>query len=179
MTLPSDFDPTQESLKKIIELLTSLNDDQRRFVIVSAAAWFKDSSNLTPTLLKESEAKLNVPPTLGDFVFSKKTKNDAEAVAVLAYYLNVYRNQELFKTADLDALNKEAATGQIFGNITKSVNNATQRNRFFGMAGKGYKKITPLGKLVVEALPDEEKVKMLIKEHRPRPKRNTAKRDTT
>lgn len=177
MTLPSDFESAQESLKRVIELLTSLNDDQRRFVIVSAAAWFKDESNLTPTLLKGSQEKLT--PTLGDFVFSKKTKNDAEAVAVLAYYLTEYRNQELFKTADLDALNKEAATGQIFGNIKKSVNNATQRNRFLGMAGKGYKKITPLGKLVVEALPDEKEVKRIIKEHKPRPKRHKAnKRDS-
>lgn len=169
MTLPSDLDTSQQILKKVIELLSPLKENQRRFVLVSAAAWLGDSDMLHSTLLNEDiETKhLNIQ----DFVFSKKTQSDAEAVAVLAYYLSEFRKQDTFKTADLDALNKEAATGQTFGNITKTVNNATQRNKYFAMVGKGQKKITPLGKMIVEALPDDEKVKALIKKYKPRSKR--------
>src|SRR5258706_253819 len=118
MTLSSEFDSAQETLKQVIGLLSQLTEDQRKFVFVSAATWFGDSDKLTTAPLKQ-EADTNLKSlNLQDFIFSKKTKNDAEAVAVLAYYLRAYRNQDLFKTADLDALNKEAATGQTFGNIT-------------------------------------------------------------
>lgn len=176
MATISDFDSVQDVLKKVIELIATLNEEQRKFVLLSASAWFKDSGNLTTSLLKEQGTESNEnPPSLQDFVFSKKTKNDAEAVTVLAYYLTMYRKQELFKTADLEGLNREAATGQIFGKITKTVNNAARRSGFFASIGeKGFKKITPLGKMVVEALPDEEKVKKLIKDHQPRPKKRKA-----
>ena len=176
MTLPSEFDSAQEILRKVIGLLSPLTEDQRKFVFVSAAAWFGDSDKLTTPPLKQ-DVDTGTPPSLQNFVFSKKTKKDTEAVAVLGYYLAVYRGQELFKTTDIDALNKEAATGQIFGNVTKTVNNAAQRSRFFASVGeKGFKKITPLGRMVVEALPDEEEVKKIVQDHKPRPKKRKAKK---
>lgn len=180
MATTSGFDSVQDVLKKVIELVTPLNEEQRKFVLLSASAWFKDSDNLTASLLKEQGAESNEnPPSLQDFVFSKKTKNDAEAVTVLAYYLTMYRKQELFKTADLEGLNIEAATGQAFGNIAKTVNNAAQRSRFFISVGnKGYKKITLLGKKIVEALPNEKEVKRLLDENKPRSKRKSSKKET-
>lgn len=177
MSLPSNFDSAQEALRAVINILEPLRNDQRRFVLHSTAAWFNDSD----TTALPSPHNTNTEPepaNLQDFVFFKKTKNDAEAVAVLAYYLEIYRNQKLFKTTDLDKLNHEAGTGQKFGNITKIVNNATQRNQFFAIAGNGFKQLTPLGRMIVKALPDEEEVKKIIKEHKPRPqKRKATKKD--
>ena len=173
----TELNPMHEALNVVIEALKPLNVDQRRSVLQSAAHLFGNADALTPTAQQANHlgSQSNLP-ALEKFVFEKKTTNDAIAATVLAYYLTVFRKQETFKTADLDALNKEAGTGQIFGNITKTVNNATQRNRFLAMAGNGFKKITPLGRLVVEALPDEEKVKAILEEHKPRAKRKPRKK---
>jgi hypothetical protein len=51
----------------------------------------------------------------------------------------------------------------------KAVNNATLRNGFFSQAGKGLKRITPLGQRVVEALPDNVLVMAIIEENNLRP----------
>jgi hypothetical protein len=172
----TEINPMHDALNAVIEVLKPLNVDQRRSVLQSAAHLFGSAD-----VLSTAEQTVTTPgsqsnlPELERFVFEKKTSNDAIAVTVLAYYLAVYRKQETFKTADLDALNKQAGTGQVFGNISKTVNNATQRNRLLAMAGDGFKKITPLGRLVVEALPDEEKVQAILEEHKPRIKRKRRK----
>ncbi len=180
MTAPADLtdlNPMHEALNVVIDALKPLSTDQRRSVLQSAANLFGNADVIpTPPQQVASTASLLNPPDLQSFVFEKKTSNDTIAVTVLAYYLSVYRKRETFKASDLDALNKEAATGQIFGNINKTVNNATQRTRFLAMAGNGFKKITPLGKLVVEALPEEEKVKAIIEKHKPRTKRKSRKK---
>src|SRR5688572_19271019 len=141
MNTSSDFESTQEILKTVINTLKQLSDDQRRFVLVSAAAWFNDSDKITPP--QERGNAETEPQNLQDFVFQKKTKSDAEAVAVLAYYLETHKGQKSFKTADLAKLNQEAGTGQKFGNINKTVNNAAQRYQFFASAGNGFKQLTP------------------------------------
>ncbi|MER2514150.1 MAG: hypothetical protein ABTQ25_17330 [Nitrosomonas ureae] len=176
--MPADFVAIQEVLKKVINILEPLGGDERRYVIRSTAAWFNDTERIT-TNPPHQDVNIEVEPAnLQNFVFLKKTKNDSEAVAVLAYYLEVFRNQKSFKTADLEKLNIEAGTGQKFGNINKTVNNAAQRSYFFAPAGKGFKQLTPLGRMVVKALPDEEKVKQLIEEHKPRAKRKVIKNTT-
>lgn len=175
--MPSDFESIQETLRKVINLLTPLTEEQRKFVVVSAAAWFGDSDKLVAQPQQNKTSAEAETPNLQDFVFSKKTKNDVEAVAVLGYYLTKYKGQELFRTSDLDSLNKEAATGQVFGNITKTVNNAAQRSAFFASVGeKGFKKITPLGRMIVEALPNEDEVKRIMKENKPRSRRKSTKK---
>lgn len=173
MALPPDFNSAQEALKAVISILKPLGEDQRRFVLRSTAAWFNDSDKIATPPHQDTTTEVE-PANLQDFVFLKKTKNDAEAVAVLAYYLEVFRNQKLFKTSDLDKLNQEAGTGQKFGNINKTVNNATQRNQFFATAGNGFKQLAPLGRMVVKALPNGEEVKRIIKDHKPRLKKRRA-----
>lgn len=179
MLQDSDFTPIQVAVNKIIEALKPLSDNQRRTVLQSVANLFGESYAAIPTNLTSNQSPTDTEthaPNLQKFIFSKKTKNDAVAVTVLAYYLKKYRNQERFKTSDLEALNKEANTGKVFGNITKTVNNAYSRYRLLDTDGEGYKKITYPGELVVEALPDEEKVKALIEEHKPRAKRKPTKK---
>ena len=170
----TDLDPKHEALNVVINALKPLSIDQQRSVLNSAANYFS-----LPLLSQQgsgSGSQSDVPD-LQSFVFERRTDNDAIAVTVLAYYLLKYRNRSKFKAADLDALNTEAGTGKIFGNIYKTVNNATQRNRFLSKTGDGFKQIAPLGRLVVEALPDEEKVEALLEKNKPKPKRKTRKKN--
>lgn len=180
MTVPTDLtdlNPMHVALNVVIDALKPLTIDQRRSVLQSAANLFGNADVIaTPPQQGTGSSFPSSPPDLQSFIFEKKTSNDVLAVTVLAYYLSEYRERKTFKTSDLDVLNREAATGQIFGNINKTVNNATQRNRFLAMTGDRFKRITPLGKLVVQALPDEEKVKAIIEEHKPRTKRKPRKK---
>ncbi len=176
MTQASDFDPAHAVLNTVINALKPLNDDQRRSVLRSVVALFNETEVIPAGMETRIKPSPENAPSPEEFVFSKNTKRDTARIAVLAYYLTVYRNQDTFKTADLEALNQEAR-GQRFGNIAKSVNNAAQRNGLLAMTGSGFKAITPLGKLIVEALPNDEKVKDILGEYKPRVKRKLRKKD--
>lgn len=187
MTQLSEFENELQALRVVLSALEPLDDQRRQFVLRSAAERFSITFYQPEiTKLDKSTTQLNVDgeedqsttqspiPGLEDFVFLKKTGVDAQRVAVLAYYLLKYRNQPSFKPTDLLALNREAA-GRPFGNLIKITNNATVRDGFLGQAGRGFKRLAPLGIRVVEALPDVEKVRALIKEHKP-PIRTKAKK---
>ena len=111
-----------------------------------------------------------------EFLLYKSPQTDVERVACLAYYLTHYRNQEQFKTVDISALNTEAAQLK-FSNATTALDNATKQNHFLIQGNKGFKKISYLGELYVQALPDREKAKEAIS--RTRNKKVSKKNDTS
>ena len=94
----------------------------------------------------------------------------------MAYYLTKYRDMPEFKTKDLTELNKQTAAARRLSNPPRAVNHATDTYRFLSAAGGGKKQITTLGEAVVEALPDREKVKAALAEHKPRRARKRSNR---
>lgn len=108
-----------------------------------------------------------------DFVSHKKPQSLVERVACLAYYLTHYRDTGHFKTADIVALNTEAAAHK-FGNPSRDVDNADRQNGYIVSAGNGAKQLTVRGEAVVEALPDREAVKVALQEHAHKPKRSSS-----
>jgi hypothetical protein len=108
------------------------------------------------------------------FLAKKKPDNNYERVACLAYYLTNYRNTPTFKTKDIDALNTESAHN--FRNAPRDVMHATSAYRYLSPAGGGKKQITSLGEAVVDALPDREKVKAVIGEHKPSRKKRVRRK---
>lgn len=176
MTIPDEFNTIQEATEIIVKTLKPLSPEQRQSVLSYVANLFGNPDSVNqiekPKVEKDSTFQFR---DLEEFVFLKKTDKEIERVAVLAYFLEKQRNQHQFKTADLEKLNFEAA-GRPFGNIHKAVNNATIRNYYFAPVGNGYKRLTPLGRLIVEALPDKKKVSEIIKEHKPPPKRKASKK---
>lgn len=111
--------------------------------------------------------------TAKQFVTGKKPKTDVEKITCLAYYLRHYRNVSAFKTGDLIALNTEAQQLD-FSNASVASNNAL-RSGLLGKAGKGSKQITAKGEAVVDALPDQEKVKEAMKHGGKRKRRRNKK----
>ena len=112
-----------------------------------------------------------------EFLHQKQPKRDVERVACLAYYLSQYRGTPHFKTTDISKLNTEAAQIKL-SNPSYSINNAI-RSGYITTATKGMKQISALGEKFVEALPDQEAakeiMKSLTKPKRSR-KRNSVKR---
>jgi hypothetical protein len=99
------------------------------------------------------------------FIAQKRPSNDYERVTCLAYYLTHRRNSPQFKTRDITKLSTEAALH--VSNLSQAVGHATTRHHFLASAGRGAKQITTLGEAVAEALPDQERVKAVIREHKP------------
>lgn len=173
----NDFDKELEALKQVLVTLQPLGDEQRKFVLKSAAERFglvipksqnfeetpDSDTDLIPTETKTTRLPANITPK--EFIKRKKPDSDVLRVACLAYYLTYARNQSEFKSEDIAKLNTDAAV-QNFGNPLKTVNNAMARSHFLAPAGGGKKQITAHGEDVVNALPDLKKVAAIIKEYK-------------
>ncbi len=103
------------------------------------------------------------------FMVAKRPQLDTERVAVLAYLLKHNRNTAAFKTGDLTKMNIDAG-GRELSNPSAIARNAV-RAGYLAKAGGGKKQISPLGEMVVEALPDQVAVKTLLAEHKPKGRR--------
>lgn len=95
------------------------------------------------------------------FLAAKAPTTDVERITCLAYYLTKIRKMQSFKTADLTALNTEAA-GHRFSNAAATAKNAVNQNGYLAQAGGGARQITAHGERVVEALPDREAVAAVL-----------------
>jgi hypothetical protein len=100
------------------------------------------------------------------FMSGKRPTTDMERVTCLAYFLTHSRNINAFKTKDLTDLNIEAAQPKL-SNASATCRNAVTHG-FLALAGSGRKQVTPRGDAVVGALPDRDKVKAALEEHKTR-----------
>lgn len=107
-----------------------------------------------------------------EFMVMKKPSSEIERITCLAFYLSKYRNISAFKTKNLTKLNIEAAQPS-FSNPTVFARNAETAG-YLAKAGGGSKQISPLGESLVNALPDREKVKAVIKANIANRKRRSA-----
>ncbi len=103
------------------------------------------------------------------FLKSKDPKSKYQQVAVLAYYLIKKKGQDGINKDMIEAANKEAL-GRTIDDISGTLNDAKTKYGFFGTGSGGKKILLAYGEDIVEALPDQEKVKSLTK------KGNTKKR---
>jgi hypothetical protein len=112
------------------------------------------------------------------FMVARRPTTDIERVTCLAYFLTHARNVTAFKTKELTDLNMEAAQPRL-SNPSATARNAVGYG-FLAPAGGGRKQITPRGEALVKALPDREKVKAALDEHRIRkkPRKRTARKQT-
>jgi hypothetical protein len=110
------------------------------------------------------------------FLSQKTPNNDYEHIACLAYYLTNYREMPHFKTRDLTKLNTQTASSRRLSNPSQAVMHAAGTYHFLSAVGGGKKQITTLGEAVVDALPDREKVKAALADHKPRRPRKRGNR---
>lgn len=166
------------ALGTILEALDPLDDQARRFVLKTVGERLNLADALPATAPQIGlQSKSSVTPstqtqTIGtgltvctpkEFLKNKKPTSDVQRIACLAFYLTHNKDQQHFKTRDLTKLNTDAA-GIRLSNPAYAVTNATRQNKFLAPAGKGSKQITSLGEDIVNALPDQERVKATIAE---------------
>jgi len=168
------------ALGRVLEAIEPLEDSQRLWVLQTAASRVAVKINVgsgqngTTVVQGPSSAVGSIAaPVVGSpkaFVKAKNPQTDVQRVACLGYVLTNFRNTPHFKTKDLTELNTEAACPK-FSNTAVAVDNATKAG-YLTPAGKGNKQLTSLGEDLVDALPDQEKVRALASQNRrPRKKR--------
>jgi hypothetical protein len=108
-----------------------------------------------------------------DFIMEKRPQTDVEKVACLAYFLSHYRGTENFKTLDISKLNTEAAQIKL-SNAAQAVENAAKAG-FVISSSKGHKKISALGEIYVQALPDRVAARAAIAHAKPKRRRQREK----
>lgn len=179
--MSNTFQQEMAAIQKALEAISSLSEDQRQFAvetivkrlniqvtgIKSTDVQAQDSHSNHQTIDKKISPK--------QFMAQKKPTTEVEQIVCLAYYLTHFRDQPSFKTIELTKLNTEAATPKI-SNPTRSVDNATKQNFYLAAAGNGKKQITSFGEDIVKALPDREKVKLVISEGKPKKAKRTAQK---
>lgn len=170
------------ALGTVIAALDPLEEHKRLWVLQTAASRF--SLTIDPTVsgggnrLKGADT----PPDPGtdkiaggaeispqSFIRAKNPTTDVQRIACLAYYLTKHRNTARFKTKQLTDLNTEAKSPN-FSNAAVAVNNA-RKEKYLTPAGGGEKQLTNVGEDLVDALPDQERVKALRRPRRKRPRK--------
>lgn len=107
--------------------------------------------------------------SMAEFVKNKKPLNEYQRVAVIAYYLEHKEGKKEFKNAEMSKANTETARQPKIANITSVVTKARDRYKFLTKGiGKATHQLSTHGADIVEALPDESKVKALIAEGKSR-----------
>lgn len=169
-----------------MDAIGQLDDPQKLWVLQTAASRFslKIETSLGGGI---SSGGTGSPPASGTtqtpdgggvslkgFMRAKDPKTDVQKITCLAYYLTKFRDTTHFKTKDLIKLNTEAAWPN-FSNPTVAVNNA-RKDKYLTPAGKGDKQLTNRGEALVEALPDQEKVKSFMSKSPSRKKRGRQKK---
>jgi hypothetical protein len=91
------------------------------------------------------------------FIVSKKPASDVQKLTCLAVYLARERDTQHFTTKIIREAATEAAIR--FSNISVTIMNATRQNNYLVSASKGQHQVTARGEAVVDALPDQAKVK--------------------
>jgi hypothetical protein len=95
------------------------------------------------------------------FLDDKLPKTDVERVGCLAFFLAQSRETPHFKTADITALNTEAAQKPL-SNAAYAIGNAQQSGLLTNAGKRGHKQITSFGEKIVNALPDREAVAAVV-----------------
>jgi hypothetical protein len=170
-------------LRIMLEAMEKANPKSHSKLINTLATYFGAHSpthgrpSALPSFAQDSQPALDDSksfssdraPSPKEFMLAKAPQTDVDRIACLAYYLTHYREQDGFKTLDLSKLNAEAAQLK-FSNPAYATDNATKLG-FLIPHQKGQKKISALGEIYVQALPDRAAAKSAMAAARPRRKK--------
>jgi|ERR1017187_3190195 hypothetical protein len=181
----ASFDKELDAAKTILHALETFDEAQQRFVIKTVTdrlglsiATNPPQGGATPasqTGAAPSSGSLD-GQTAKQFLKAKLPKTDVQRIACLAYYQTNGKKQPHFKTEDLTNLNTEAG-GIRLSNASQAVSNAQHQNGFITSAGSGKCQITTIGEDLVDALPDQAAVKIVLAKHR-KPRKKHTKKDS-
>jgi len=170
------------TIKTIVTALEKITPEERNSVIDFVCKEIGVDRSSQPTGADVS-LKGEIPGPKVDidkFVKEKKPADQYQRVAVLAYYLKHFESTDEFKNKEIASANLRARQSRI-GNLADVISKADTRYHFLtkGIA-IGTRQLSTHGEEVVEAMPDQEKIKTLIKSFKTRkPRRKSSKKSKT
>ena len=193
MPTTNPFQDQVDALGTVLKALADLDADGQQFVVQTAATRLglgpvassgqqgngtTGGASTTPTG-GGAQTPIGSNTTPKQFLDLKRPTTDVERVTCLGYYLTHFRSTPHFKTADITALNTEAAQKEL-SNTSVAVGNAQTTNYITKAGKRGHKQITSFGEKVVNALPDREALKTVMEAEKKRgarrPKKKAAKK---
>ncbi len=174
-------DVASKAWTEIIDSLRPLEEEDKRRVWSSVSAFLRMEMPVLPqrarsqgTFFGEDSSPESVAfsedtsMSPKEFFSEKQPKTGIERIACLAYYLTHYRDTPHFKTRDLTELNMEAAQPK-FSSAGTFASNAVAEH-YLVSSTKGNRQISAIGEQIVQALPDREAKKLIMKNFKPRKK---------
>jgi predicted ATP-grasp superfamily ATP-dependent carboligase len=160
-------------LPQVLSLLRKIHPNAMPKVISAISAYFevedKEQQIITTDIVKKGDFSEDRTLSPKEFILQKNPQNDVERVACLAYYLTYYRKQPKFKTLDISKLNTEAAQLK-FSNPSFAVVNAINGGYIVSVNKNGTKQISAFGEKFVQALPDRDAARNIMKSTKSRRK---------
>ena len=156
-----NHDPEAVAIGTIMKALESLKDARKdavlNFVMQRVGVIVDTNKSKIPSV---TTSVLN--DDIKIFLKSKDPQNKYQQVAVLAYYLIKKRGESGVNKDMIEIANKDAL-GRTIDDISSTLNDAKNKYGFFGTGSGGKKILLAYGEDIVDALPDQEKVKKLAK----------------
>lgn len=164
---PADY-PELEALSIVIRTLQGLPAATTQRVLAAAAAFLdvplrgavglgsarSDDHALGGRVPQMSLFSEDRTPGPKEFLLDKRSRSDVEKVVCLAYYLTHYRDTPQFRAIELGKLNTEAAQPK-FSSLMESAEGAIREGLLLPTS-KSMLRLSPLGELYVQALPDRD-----------------------
>jgi|SRR5882724_7805619 len=154
-----------EALKEIDRILSNLQEEEISRIFEWISSKYKiNLQKIGSPVISDRPLENNSPLSVKEFITLKKPENFYERIACLAYYLEKYKGIENFKTADITKINQEARLDRL-PNPALYVSDATISYGYLSSIGGGKKALSIRGEVLVNALPDRDKVINALLEH--------------
>ena len=163
-----------QAIQDVLEIFKKINPEDRTRILKTVGTFLNVNSHQPAEFPQEITHEKNHERRNGTYSFSedrsmsakefllqKKPATDTERVACLAFYLTHYCDTPYFKTLEISKLNMDAAQIKL-SDAAVAVNNAT-RDGLLVPASKGQKQISAMGEMFVQALPDRDAAKKILK----------------
>lgn len=173
-----------QAIQDVLEIFKKINPEDRTRILKTVGTFLNVNYHRPPEVPQEIAYGENNERRNGthsfsedrsmsakEFLLQKKPATDAERVACLAFYLTHYCNTPYFKTLEISKLNMDAAQIK-FSDVAAAMNNAT-KGGLLVPASKGQKQISAMGEMFVQALPDRDAAKEILKASKSRKRSKT------
>jgi hypothetical protein len=167
------IDPEAKAISQIILALDNIAPERKMFILDFVRRRIVTDFNLPASGdIPEEISSTNVGDVknVKAFLKLKAPTNDYQKSAVLAYYLRRHEQIDEVNAKDIFEANKEAL-GRLIDNIPSVLNDAKRKYGYFTDGTGGKKRLSAFGEDIVEALPNQERVKELSKKSRKRKRR--------
>ncbi|MBP7006092.1 hypothetical protein KBB27_03150 [Patescibacteria group bacterium] len=170
-------DVEAEAIAAITSVLKDVPDERKTAVLSFVSQRFggNDLGSAPASHGGGGEIVASPADNIKAFLKGKNPANKYQQTAVLAYYLKKNNSEEQFGKESIETANQQAG-GRTIDDITGTLNDAKNKYGFFGAGAGGKKILLAYGEDVVEALPNQEKVKALMKANISKSKRKAKKK---